>query len=82
MISRYSREQERHISVTKRAKVYDREATRAPEKSNGGVRVVSNLMALNDFVEGDRYVLLKITDVVRAKTGSEWFTVIDLKEGC
>lgn len=58
-----------------------RNPIRAIEKSNGDVRVVSNLIGLNDLVEKDPYGLPTIRDVIRATQGSEEFTVIDLKEG-
>jgi Reverse transcriptase (RNA-dependent DNA polymerase) len=58
-----------------------RNPIRAIEKPNGDVRIVSNLMALNDLVEKDRYELARIREVTRAVQGSKWFTVIDLKEG-
>ncbi|WUR02937.1 reverse transcriptase [Vairimorpha necatrix] len=58
-----------------------RNPIRAIVKPNGGVRLVSNLMSLNDLVEKDPYELSNIRDIVRATQGSKWFTVIDLKEG-
>lgn len=54
---------------------------RAIEKVSGEVRIVSNLMALNDLVEKDPYELPNIRDIIRAMQGSRWFTVVDLKEG-
>ena len=57
-----------------------RNPVRALEKANGEIRIVSNLMALNDLVEKDPYVLPNIRDVIRALQGSKWFTVVDLKE--
>jgi Reverse transcriptase (RNA-dependent DNA polymerase) len=38
-------------------------------------------MALNDLVEKDPYEIPTIRDIVRATQGSNWFSVIDLKEG-
>lgn len=58
-----------------------RNPIRAIEKPNGEIRLVSNFMALNDLVEKDPFELANIRDVIRATTGSKWFTVIDLKEG-
>ena len=54
---------------------------RAIERPNVEVRVVSNLMALNDLVEKDPYQFPGIREIIRATQGSRWFTVIDLKEG-
>ena len=58
-----------------------RNPIRAIEKPNGDVRVVSNLIGLNDLVEKDPYELATIRDVIRSTQGSNLFTVIDLKEG-
>ncbi len=58
-----------------------RNPIRALEKPDGGIRLVSNLMALNDIVEKDPYELASIRDVIRSTYGSKYFTVIDLKEG-
>ncbi|KAF9748555.1 Transposon Tf2-11 polyprotein, partial [Nosema granulosis] len=57
-----------------------RNPIRAIEKPNGNVRLVSNFMALNDLVKKDPYNLVNIRDVIRATQGSEYFTVVDLKE--
>jgi hypothetical protein len=53
---------------------------RALEKPDGCIRLVSNLMALNDLVEKDPYEIPQVRDVIRSTLGSTWFTVIDLKE--
>ncbi len=58
-----------------------RNPIRALEKPNGDIRLVSNLIALNDIVEKDPYELVNIRDVIRSTQGSRYFTVIDLKEG-
>jgi hypothetical protein len=58
-----------------------RNPIRALLKPSGEIRLVSNFIALNDLVEKDPYELRNIRDVIRATSGSEWFTVIDLKEG-
>lgn len=50
-------------------------------KPDGGIRLVSNLIALNVIVEKDDYKLTNIRDVVRATQGDEYMTVVDLKEG-
>ncbi|KAF9746157.1 Polyprotein P3 [Nosema granulosis] len=58
-----------------------RSLIRAIEKLNGDIRLVSNLMRLNDLVEKDPYRLPLMRDIIRATQGSRVFTVIDLKEG-
>lgn len=58
-----------------------RNPIRALRKPDGGIRLVSNLMALNDLVEKDAYELANIRDIIRFTQGSKYFTVIDLKEG-
>ncbi|KAF9742716.1 Retrovirus-related Pol polyprotein from transposon opus, partial [Nosema granulosis] len=58
-----------------------RNPIRALEKPDGGIRLVSNLMALNDLVEKDSYTLPLIKDIIRSTQGSRFFTVLDLKEG-
>jgi hypothetical protein len=58
-----------------------RNPIKAIEKPNGGIRLVSNLIGLNDLVEKDPYELPLIKDILRATQGSSVFTVIDLKEG-
>ncbi|KAF9756151.1 Retrovirus-related Pol polyprotein from transposon 17.6, partial [Nosema granulosis] len=67
--------------IIRRSKSEWRSPIRALEKPNGDVRLVSNLMALNELVEKDPYALPLIKDIIRATQGSEVFTVIDLKEG-
>ncbi|KAF9760991.1 Transposon Tf2-9 polyprotein [Nosema granulosis] len=54
---------------------------RALKKPDGGIRLVSNLMVLNDLMEKDVYTLPLIRDIIRATQGSKLFTVLDLKEG-
>lgn len=58
-----------------------RNPIRAIQKPDGGVRLVSNLMGLNDISEKDPYELCNIRDIIRSTQGSNVFTVIDLKEG-
>ncbi|KAF9760811.1 Retrovirus-related Pol polyprotein from transposon opus, partial [Nosema granulosis] len=67
--------------VIRRSRSEWRSPIRALEKPNGDVRLVSNLMALNELVEKDPYALPLIKDIIRAAQGSKVFTVIDLKEG-
>lgn len=66
--------------VIKRSQSEWRNPIRAIQKPNGDVRVVSNLIALNDLVEKDPYELVNIRDVIRETQGSRWFTVLDLRE--
>ncbi|KAF9762688.1 Retrovirus-related Pol polyprotein from transposon opus [Nosema granulosis] len=58
-----------------------RNPIRAIEKPNGEVRLVSNLMGLNDLVEKDPYTLPTIRNIIQKTQGSNVFTVIDFKEG-
>ena len=58
-----------------------RNPIRALRKQNGTIRLVSNLMALNDLGEKDEYGLANIRDIIRYTQGSKYFLVIDLKEG-
>lgn len=51
-----------------------------PEKINGDIRLVVNMMALNDLVRKDVYTIQSIKDVLRATYGSKWFSVVDLKD--
>ncbi|KAI5151978.1 hypothetical protein ENBRE01_2475 [Enteropsectra breve] len=68
--------------VIRRSESSWRNPIRAIEKSPGGeIRLVSNLMMLNDIVEKDEFELANIRDVIRATQGSKFFTVLDLKEG-
>lgn len=57
-----------------------RNPIRALEKPDGSIRIVSNLMCLNDMVEKDPYELRNIREIVSSTQGSEWFSVVDLKE--
>lgn len=57
-----------------------RNPTRALEKPDKTIRLVSNLMALNDLVEMDPYELVNIREVVRATQGLKWFSVVGMKE--
>ncbi|KRH92805.1 krab-a domain-containing protein, partial [Pseudoloma neurophilia] len=50
------------------------------EKPNGGLRLVSNLMALNDAVKKDSYAIQTMREIYTTTQGCKWFTVIDLKE--
>lgn len=67
--------------ITRRSNSVWRNPIRELRKPNGKIRLVSNLIALNDIVEKDCYKLARIRDVVRSTQGSDWFTVFDLKEG-
>lgn len=75
-----------HIKNLEKRKIIRRSSSewrnpiRSLRKPNGTIRLVSNLMALNDIVEKDAYELARIRDVTRATQGSKVFTVVDLKE--
>lgn len=66
--------------VIRRSRSEWRNPIRAIQKPSGGIRVVSNLIALNTLVEKDPMELRNIRDVVRATAGSKIFSVIDLEE--
>jgi hypothetical protein len=68
-------------SVIRESKSEWRNPIRVIEKPNGGIRVVSNFIVLNNLVEKDPCELSNIRNVIRATQGLSWFTVIDLKEG-
>lgn len=53
---------------------------RSIRKPSGEIRLVSNLMALNDIVEKDDYKLSNIREVIRAPQGAKFMSVFDLKE--
>jgi hypothetical protein len=78
---------EKHLEDLERRKVIRdsvsswRNPIRAIRKPNGSIRLVSNLIALNEIVEKDEYGLTNIRDVVRATQGSRFLTVLDLKDG-
>ena len=80
------RDTEMHLEDLRKRKVIResnscwRNPIRAIRKPNGEIRLVSNLMALNDIVEKDEYKLANIRDVIRATQGAELMTVFDLKE--
>lgn len=67
--------------VIRRSESEWRNPVRSLEKPNDGIRLVCNLMALNDLVEKDPYELRNIREIIQMTQGSRWFTVLDLKEG-
>lgn len=67
--------------IVRRSKSRWRNPIRAIEKPDGEVRIVGNLIGLNDLVEKDPYELPIMKQKIQATQGSKWFTVIDLKEG-
>ena len=50
------------------------------EKANGDIRLVVNLMKLNDLVVKDNYSISNMKTIIQKAYGSSWFTVVDLKE--
>lgn len=50
-------------------------------KPDGSIRVTTNLIALNNLVELDRYSLPHIDRILYNLRGAEWFSKIDLKNG-
>ncbi|KAI5152345.1 hypothetical protein ENBRE01_2758 [Enteropsectra breve] len=58
-----------------------RSPVRPVEKSDGSIRICTNLIALNDIVEKEDYPTPLMNDLIEKLQGSEWFTVVDLKDG-
>lgn len=58
-----------------------RKPVRALRKPDDGMRLVINLIALNNIVDKDDYRLSNIRDVVRATQGAKVMSVVDLKDG-
>lgn len=58
-----------------------RNPIRALEKPNGEIRLVSNLMALNDLAVKDSYKLPEMKRIIDATQGANYLTILDLKEG-
>lgn len=48
-------------------------------KPNGDVRLVLNLIALNDLVIIDGLQIANMNEILRNLYGSKWFSVFDLK---
>jgi len=67
--------------VIRRSSSEWRNPIRALPKGDDKVRLVSNLMALNDLTEKDPYALESIREVTSAAQGATIFSVLDLKEG-
>lgn len=51
------------------------------EKPDGTVRLVQNLIPLNDITRKDSFELPEMSKIVEAISGSKFITVLDLKEG-
>lgn len=58
-----------------------RNPIRALEKPDGSVRLVSNLMCLNDLTEKDSYTIPEMKRIVEATVGSNYISIFDLREG-
>jgi hypothetical protein len=58
-----------------------RNPTRPILKPNGTIRLVSNLIGLNDLVKKNEYSLTNIRDVIRSTHGSVYFKILDLEDG-
>lgn len=58
-----------------------RNPIRAIEKEDGSIRLVMSCMALNDICKKDSYSIPEIKRLIEATQGSNYLTVIDLKEG-
>lgn len=66
--------------VIRRSNSEWRNPIRALQKPNGGIRLVSNFIALNDLCEKDPYKLKNIREVINETQGFKFFTVLDLKD--
>lgn len=67
--------------IIRRSESQWRNLTRMIRKVNGGIRIVINLMALNDLTVKDSYQIPEIRKIIGATQGSSFFTILDLKEG-
>lgn len=50
-------------------------------KPDGSVRICTNLIMLNSFVSSDLYTLPLMPDIIEKMQGSQFFTLVDLKDG-
>jgi Zinc knuckle len=66
--------------IIRKSKSQWRNPVRAIQKPDGEVRLVSNLMKLNDLAEKDSYSLPDMRKVIQATQGANFLTVIDLKD--
>lgn len=68
--------------IIRRSESMWRNPIKALEKANWkDIRVMSNLLALNDLVEKNPYEIPNRRELLRAIQGKKLFTVFDLKEG-
>jgi hypothetical protein len=51
------------------------------EKPDKSIRICTNLIALNNIVEKEEYPTPIMNDLIEKVQGSEYFTVVDLKDG-
>ncbi|ELQ76440.1 RNA-directed DNA polymerase, LTR Retrotransposon [Trachipleistophora hominis] len=79
-VSEYLKRLERKRIIIK-SKSDWRNPVKAIENPDDGMRIVSNLMLLNDLTEKDLYKIPDMKRIVKATTGSKNLTVLDLKEG-
>ena len=54
---------------------------RPVEKSNGNIRITSNMQFLNNITESDKYSIPNILKIIESTQGKRFFTVLDLKDG-
>ncbi|MGL5636187.1 MAG: reverse transcriptase family protein, partial [Bacteroidales bacterium] len=57
-----------------------RNPIRALQKPNGEIRLVCNMMALNDITETDSYAMADMKRIIEATVGSNNLTILDLKD--
>lgn len=58
-----------------------RSPMRPVRKPNGKIRICTNLIAVNEITEKEEYPTPIMNDLIEKVQGSDWFTVIDLKDG-
>lgn len=68
------------IKVIRRTDSEWRNPIRFIQKPNGGLRLVSNLMSLNDIVRKESFAIPTMREIYAATQRAKWLTVIDLKE--
>lgn len=83
MIERTKAELKRleNAKIIRRSESSWRSPIRPVEKPDGSIRVCTNLIALNDLVRKENYPTPIMSDLIEKVQGSEWFTLIDLKDG-
>ncbi|KAI5153777.1 hypothetical protein ENBRE01_3245, partial [Enteropsectra breve] len=69
------------IGIIRKSTSNWRSPVRPVIKPDGSVRICTNLIALNDLVVKEEYPTPIMSDLVEKVQGSQYFTLIDLKDG-